>query len=100
LSENASNLAEYVEYQSQQAESMTVSDFGDADNWTFADLNTISRLVTDNTLIVKEIVEKIPKADESILEMEKSLKKRKYPEDVLIYSRSKEDRDRALHRSN
>jgi hypothetical protein len=91
LSENANNLAEYVEYQSQQAESKTASDLDDVDNWTFADLNTISRLVADNTLIVKEIVEKIPKVDESILEVEKSLKKRKYPEGVLICSRSKED---------
>jgi hypothetical protein len=77
LSENAKNLAEYVDDQSQQAETKTASDLNKADDWTFADLKTISDLVADNMLIVKEIVEKIPNMDESILELEKSLKKRK-----------------------
>jgi hypothetical protein len=100
LSENAKHLAEYVEDQSQQTEPKTASDLHNVDEWTFADLHTISRLVADNMLIVKGIVENIPTVDESIQNLEKSLKKRTYSKVILTLSGSEKVGNRSVCSSN
>ena len=75
LSENASSLAEYVEYQRQETGSKSAADLSNPDDWTFADLQTIARIVETNMKSVEAIVKQLPAIDESIQDVEKSLKK-------------------------
>lgn len=78
MSENAKNLAEYVEYQSEKTEPKTADDLANPDGWTFVDLDTISQITITDTKSVNATVENIPAIDESIQELEKSLKKSMY----------------------
>ena len=75
LSENTKSLAEYVEYQSEQTGVKTAEDLEHPDEWTFADLNAISRIVEGHNKSVEDCMKDIPKIDEAIQELEKSLKK-------------------------
>ena len=75
LSENASSLSEYVEFQRQETDSKSVVDLANPDNWTFADLQTIAGIVKRNMKSVEGIVKKLPAIDSSIQDVEKSLKK-------------------------
>jgi hypothetical protein len=75
LSQNANNLAEYVEYQSERTGPKTAEDLANPDEWNFVDLDTISQITAAETKTVNTTVENTPAIDESIQELEKSLKK-------------------------
>lgn len=64
-----------MEYQNQETNPKSANELGNPDEWTFADLQTISRIAESNTKSVEEVVKKIPAIDESIQDLEKSLKK-------------------------
>lgn len=68
-------MSEYVEYQTQGLKPKSAADLGNLDSWTFANLETVSRIVESDTRSVEEFVKEIPAVDESIEELEKSLKK-------------------------
>lgn len=94
LSENAKSLAEYVEDQSEQTGVKTAEDLDHPDDWTFADLNAISRIVEGHNRSVEDCMKDIPKIDEAIQDLEKSLKKSSPTlELVLTFSGGKEDGD-------
>jgi hypothetical protein len=75
LSESARSLAEYVEYQRQEKGSKSAADLSNPDDWTFADLQRIAGIVETNMKSVEAIVKQLPAIDESIQDVEKSLKK-------------------------
>jgi hypothetical protein len=47
------------------------------EKWTLADLQSISRIIDATTKSVEEAVKKMPSVDESIQDLENSLKKSK-----------------------
>jgi hypothetical protein len=75
LSENANSLAEYVEYQCQETGSKSAADLSNPNDWTFAELHRITGIVETNMKSVEAIVKQLPIIDESIQDVEKSLKK-------------------------
>lgn len=68
-------MSEYLEYQSQEAKPKTAANLDNPDDWTFANLETVSRIVESDARSIEEFVKEIPAIDESIQELEKSLKK-------------------------
>jgi hypothetical protein len=68
-------LTEYVEYQKERTTSKTAADLADPDEWTFADLETMARIIEADMQTVTESTHSIPAIDEAIQEVEKSLKK-------------------------
>jgi hypothetical protein len=81
-----------VQYQSQQNSTKTVADLASPEGWTFADLNTLSQIIETSSKSVKTIVKDLPAVDESIQELEKSLKKSISIYKTLTYSQWKQKR--------
>lgn len=79
LSENCNTLTEYVEYQNELTATKTADDLADPDDWTFADLEAMARIVEADMQAVTESSQAVPSMDETIQEVEKSLKKSTSP---------------------
>lgn len=78
-----------MHYQNQETNPKSADNLGNPNDWTLADLRAISRIVESDTRSVKEVIKKMPAIDESIHELEKSLKKSIPPlRVVLIHSGS------------
>jgi hypothetical protein len=76
LSEITRNFSQYIQYQKEEDELKSTADLGrDAEEWTMADLHTVERIVDDKSKSVEEILSNVPSMDDSIQELEKSLKK-------------------------
>lgn len=72
-----------MEYQRRGADSKSAADLSNPDDWRFADLQTVARIVETNMKSVEAIVKQLPSIDESIQEVEKSLKKSIFSHDTL-----------------
>ena len=76
MSEITRNFSQYIQYQKEEDEPKSSADLGrDAEEWTMADLHAVERIVDDKSKSVEEILRKVPSVDDSIQELEKSLKK-------------------------
>jgi hypothetical protein len=64
-----------VQYQHQETYSKLAADLSNPDDWTFADLQSITGIVETNMKSVEAIVKQLSAIDESIQDVEKSLKK-------------------------
>ena len=69
------NLVNYVRDQSTDDMDKTTEDLHSPDHWKFADLGTISQIIEESHRLIDESLKDIPSSDESIQELEKSLKK-------------------------
>lgn len=68
-------MTEYVQYQNERTVPKTADDLENPDDWTFADLETMARIVEADMKPVEESTHFIPEIDNTIQEVEKSLKK-------------------------
>jgi hypothetical protein len=76
LSEITRNFSQYIQYQKEEDEPKSAADLGlDAEEWTMADLHAVERIIDDKSKFVEEILRNVPSMDDSIQELEKSLKK-------------------------
>jgi hypothetical protein len=75
-----------VEYQSERTTSKTADDLTDPDEWTFADLEDMARIVEADMQTVADSTRSIPDIDDIIQEVEKSLKKSSFTLDVTNMS--------------
>ena len=64
-----------MQYQYQETYSKSAADLSNPDDWTFADLQSIAGIVETNVKSVEAIVKQLSAIDESIQDVEKSLKK-------------------------
>jgi len=70
-------LADYISRESHNSGEKTELSLSTLDEWTFADLNTMTQIVEKNTTTVESIIESLPPIEVVIQEIEKSLKKSK-----------------------
>jgi len=68
-----------VEYQKERTNPKSADDLADPDEWTFADLGAMARIVEADLQVVKESADAVPHIDDIIQEVEKSLKKSRFP---------------------
>ena len=60
----------------KEDEPKSTADLGrNAEEWMMADLHAVERIVDDKSKSVEEILRNVPSMDDSIQELEKSLKK-------------------------
>ena len=64
-----------MDYQNQDTNLKSADNLGNPNNWILADLYAISRIVDSDTRSVEEVIKRMPAIDESIHDLEKSLKK-------------------------
>jgi hypothetical protein len=70
-----------VQYQKEQGEPKSVANLSlHHEDWTMSDLHAVERIVEERSKSVEEVLRKVPSMDNSIQELEKSLKK-----SIVIY---------------
>ena len=77
-------MTEYVQYQNERRVPKTADDLENPDDWTFADLEAMARIVEADMKPVEKSTRSIPDIDNTIQEVEKSLKKSIASISVLI----------------